>query len=59
MGAEEVAFFCCFQGDEVPVIRAMLDWGQIGGHVGQWDRGEVRRNGGRRLCDRQMQNLVK
>lgn len=30
----------------MPVIRAMLDWGQIGGQVGQWDRGKVRRNGG-------------
>lgn len=52
-------FLCCFQGDEVPVTRAMLDWGQIGGRVGQWDRSKVRRNGGRCLCDIQTQDLVK
>jgi hypothetical protein len=58
MGADGVAFLCSFQGNEVPVIRAMLERGQIGGGAGQWDRGKVRRNGGRLLCDRQMGNLV-
>lgn len=58
MGADGVAFLCSFQDDEVPVIRAMLDWGQVGVGAGQWARGKVRRNGGRLLCDRQMRDLV-